>query len=80
MIEYAAESQWAGWSGGYGSESYIAERMNARSAQGWRLVRTEAHRSMWMWWFPRIKLLTIWEREKPADAVQRQATAIAEHV
>lgn len=61
--EYLVESQWAGFTGGYGSESYISQRLNQRAREGWTLFRTEANRCAWWGVVPRIKLLTIFERD-----------------
>lgn len=66
MREYFVESMWTGFTGGYGSESYIAQRLTARAQEGWSLVRTEAHRCAWYWFVPRIKILLVFER--PARA------------
>jgi hypothetical protein len=61
-MEYTVDSKWTGWVGGWGSEGDIAEVLNRRAAQGWRLTRTESQRCMWNWCLPRIKLLLIFER------------------
>lgn len=64
-MEYLVESKWTGWFGGWGSESDIAAGMTRRSGEGWRLVSTKTERSAWMWCLPRIKLLMVFERERP---------------
>jgi hypothetical protein len=68
IIEYAVESKWTGFWGGWGSEDDIAERINARAREGWRLIRTESKYFNWwlIFWFPRAKLLMIFERSIPS--------------
>lgn len=63
-MEYAVESKWTGWFGGYGSESDIAARLNARSSEGWTLCRTEVMRVAWFWFLPRPKFLMVFERRR----------------
>ena len=64
-MEYLAESKWTGWFGGWGSESDIAAVITRRSGEGWRLVSTKSERALWNFWLPRIKLLMVFERERP---------------
>jgi len=66
MNEYAVDSKWSGWFGGWGSETDIAAVINVRAREGWTLVRTESQRCGWWWFLWRIKLLMIFER--PARA------------
>ncbi len=77
MKEYFAESMWSGFTGGYGSESYIAQRMNARSRDGWQLVRTEVARCLWWGFIPRFKLLLVFERADTAGATNGSDARIA---
>ena len=65
-MEYRVETKWAGWLGGWGSESDLAAILNRAASEGWRLTRTESQRAFWWWlpWLPRIKLLMIFERTK----------------
>lgn len=67
-MEYLVESKWTGFWGGWGSEGDIAAILNARGREGWRLVRSESHLFNWwlILWFPRVKLLMIWERALPS--------------
>jgi len=66
MYEYLMESDWLGWWGGFGAERVKAERLNGRGGEGWRLVRSESKWFLWFWFMPRVKVLYIWERPKPA--------------
>jgi hypothetical protein len=68
VYEYKIISKWSGWWGGFGSENDIAAMINAEAAEGWRLVRSETSRFLWFYmpWFPRPRLLLIFER--PATA------------
>lgn len=63
VLQYRVITKWTGWVAGWGSESDIAGILNAEAQQGWRLSRTESQRSAWMWFFPRIKLLMVFERQ-----------------
>ena len=67
MTEYLVESRRLGWGGGFGGENAIARELNERAAEGWTIARTEASYQRWMWWFPRVKMLIIWERPKAAE-------------
>ncbi len=62
MYEYYVVSKWTGIFGGWGSESDIAAELNRAASDGWRLVRTENIRAIWLWFLPRPKLLMIFER------------------
>ena len=70
--EYAVDSQWAGWWGGYGAERLLENQINQRASEGWRLIRTESKRFLWFglaivpFFFVamRYKLLYIFERAK----------------
>ncbi len=74
--EYLVHSQWAGWFGGYGSEPLIANEINQRAQDGWRLVSTKAQLKAWYGlsaWPPtlvalRTKLLYVFEREIKAPS------------
>lgn len=67
-MEYAAISKWTGWFGGWGSESDLAAVINGYGAEGWRLVRSENGLFLWMWFYPRRKVLLIFERPRAAVA------------
>ena len=74
--EYVADSQWAGWWGGYGAEHLLDNEMNERAANGWRLHAVDVKTFLWfgftvwppafpLWfvgWALRTKLLYIFER------------------
>ena len=62
---YHVISRWAGWQGGWGSESDIANVLNEKAAAGWRLVRSETWFCLWFFFVPRKKLLLIFEQTKP---------------
>lgn len=62
MYEYAVESQWAGWWGGYGSEHLLVRRLNEYADRGWHLIAVERIRAFWWWMIPRPKLLYVFER------------------
>ena len=62
--EYLVESQWAGWWGGYGEEHVLANHLERRAAEGWRLAKVERGIYLWFWYIPRTKLLYFWERER----------------
>ena len=64
-MEYMVISRWTGWAGGWGSEGDLSEVINGQSSDGWKLVRTESGLFGWFWWFPRHKLLMIFERPAP---------------
>lgn len=68
MYEYKVISKWAGWGGGWGSESDIAALANALGDDGWRLVRSEADGFRWFWIMPRRKVLLFFERAMTARA------------
>ena len=70
--EYAVDSQWAGWWGGYGAERLLENEINQRASQGWRLFQTESQ-TFWWWGFAlvppffvarRTKISYFFEREK----------------
>ena len=70
--EYVVDSQWAGWWGGYGAERLLANEINSRARDGWKLRDIEAS-NKWWWgisaWPPaivslRTKLLYVFERPK----------------
>ena len=67
-FEYIADSQWAGFWGGYGAERLLSNEINKRAQDGWRLTAVQAQK---FWWFGipwilqrRAKLVYIFEREK----------------
>ena len=61
--EYVADSQWAGWWGGYGAEHLLGREMNDRAAEGWRLHAVDVKTFLWfLGWALRTKLLYIFER------------------
>ena len=70
--EYAVDSQWAGWWGGYGAERLLEHEINQRASEGWRLIDVESQTFFWwglaivpLWIFAkRTKLLYIYERAK----------------
>ena len=64
MMEYKVETKWAGWLGGWGSESDVAAILNREAKEGWRLARIDSKRALWWWlpFMPRIKLLMVFER------------------
>ena len=70
--EYAVDSQWAGWWGGYGAERLLENEINKRASEGWRLIRTESKSFVWfglaivpLWIVAkRTKILYIYERAK----------------
>jgi hypothetical protein len=72
--EYRVEHIWAGFWGGFGSESHIQDVVNRYAGQGWRLRDMEA--STFMWWFwpliimflPRHKILLVFERQRNMTA------------
>ena len=45
--EYVADSQWAGWWGGYGAEHLLGREMNERAAEGWRLHDVDVKTFLW---------------------------------
>ncbi len=59
---YHVISRWAGWFGGWGSESDIAQVLNEQAAVGWKLIRTETWLCFWWFFLPRKKLLLIFEQ------------------
>ncbi len=67
-FEYIADSQWAGFGGGYGAERLLSNEINKRAQDGWRLTAVQGKK---FWWFGipwivqrRAKLVYILEREK----------------
>lgn len=62
---YHVVTRWAGWIGGWGSESDIAQVLNEKAAAGWKLVRSESQFCGWWFFLPRKKLLLIFEQTKP---------------
>ncbi len=64
MYEYHVISKWTGWFGGWGSESDIAQMMTELAGAGWRLVRSENALFAWWWFYPRRKVLFVFERER----------------
>lgn len=60
--QYKVSSKWCGWFGGWGSEQDIATHIENEAAGGWRLVRAEAMRHGWFLFFPRPKIVFIFER------------------
>lgn len=62
--EYAVESQWAGFWGGFGRNILIEMPLNRLADGGWRLIRTEHIWALWFWVMPRPRLLYIFEREQ----------------
>ena len=70
--EYAVDSQWAGWWGGFGAERLLQNEINQRASEGWRLIRTDARPFLWFglsivpFFFigRRTKILYIFERAK----------------
>lgn len=61
VYEYHVEHVWAGFWGGWGSESRIQDLLNRLGAQGWRLTSTKTRLFFWFI-FPRPKLLLFFER------------------
>lgn len=62
-MQYRVEQRFGGWWGGFGSSEAIGDAVNARAAEGWRLCDVESRVFLWMWVFPRPKLLLVFERE-----------------
>ncbi len=62
VLEYATDSRWVGWWGGYGSQEELTEAMNERARDGWRLVRIETGIFLWAGFLPRRRMLLVWER------------------
>ena len=70
--EYVVDSQWAGWWGGYGAERLLANEINNRARDGWKLKDIETSTKMWfglsLWplalWALRTKVLYVFERPK----------------
>ena len=46
--EYAVDSQWAGWWGGYGAERLLEFELNQRASDGWRLISTQSRPFVWI--------------------------------
>jgi hypothetical protein len=63
-MEYTAISKWTGWIGGWGSEMDISNLINQFAVSGWRLVRSENGVFLWWWFYPRRKVLFIFERQR----------------
>ena len=64
MVEYKVVSRWAGWFGGWGSESDLGRVVNGCAGEGYRLVSTKAWLAFWWFAVPRKKLLLVFEREQ----------------
>jgi len=73
MYEYRAESQWAGFGGGYGAEHLLSNRLNELADQGWRLVLIERMAARWYWFMPRTKLLYIFQRSRWEETAEGAA-------
>lgn len=60
--EYAVEQLWAGWWGGWGDDEHVEDRCLKRGAAGWQLVDSRSALRLWLWFFPREKLLLFFAR------------------
>lgn len=69
-MEHMIISRWAGWWGGWGSESDLSKVINQRAAEGWTLRDTEASIFGWFWIIPRHKLLMVFERPSTGASAQ----------
>ena len=76
-FEYVADSQWAGWWGGYGAEHLLAREINERAADGWRLHTSEAKGFLWFGitaWPPRVPALVCRIRHEDETALHLRAS------